>query len=175
MRTALLSLASPLCISFYNDYIFRNEEIDAFGCMVNIHPALPSLRGRGYDTLPIIQAHGEYGATLHFVNENIDAGRIIEVITRPMPQPVNHATFRRLTQELSLVMLEQLLKRCSKTGLANLTLELKHQARNAGLHWSGKRLTSSQLVAILRDLRRLEPHHPALQGLAADLEAPVAA
>lgn len=171
LSRTLLSKSAPLCISFYNDYIFSREEIAAFPYLVNIHPALPNLRGRGHDTLPILEAHRDYGATLHFVDEEIDSGRIIEVIARPKPQPVAYATFRRMTQMLSLEMLERLLQRGRRTGLASLAPELHHQALQAGLQWSGERLTSQRLAARLRDADRRQPRHPLLAELPAQLWA----
>lgn len=147
----LLSMETPLCISFYNDYIFSRKEIAAFPCLVNIHPALPSLRGRGYDTLPILEQHDRYGATLHFVSEDIDAGRIIEVVARPMPQPITYPAFRRMTQKLSLEMLETLLRRGNQRDLATLANELSHQALQTAWQWSGERLTSQGLASRLRN------------------------
>jgi methionyl-tRNA formyltransferase len=167
LRAELLSLSPPICISFYNDYIFGRDEIDALACLVNIHPALPSLRGRGYDTLPILEGHNEIGATLHFVNPEIDAGPIIAVIRQAMPQHINHPQLRLLTQEISLAMLKQLLSQCSDRGLSGLSMELKRQANESKLDWSGERLSSPQLAAMLRDCRQRDPHHPAIQGLAA--------
>lgn len=160
LSTKLLSIATPLCISFYNDYIFSAEEIAAFSALVNIHPALPSIRGRGYDTLPILKQHCEYGATLHFVTKDIDSGPIIEVASRPMPQSVAYQEFRRMTQTLSLSMLENLLQRGRRIGLATLAGELRDRAIQSEWHWSGDRLTSPQLAVLLRNASRFQPQHP---------------
>lgn len=169
LSTTLLSTPAPLCISLYNDYIFSSDEITALPCLVNIHPALPSLRGRGYDTLPILEGHRDYGATLHFVSEDIDGGRIIEVVSRPMPRAVAYPTFRRMTQILSLAMLESLLQRGRRTGLAALAAELRLQSLHAELHWSGERLTSRQLAALLREAGRRHPRSPLFARLPAQL------
>jgi len=158
----LLSGSWPLCISFYNDYIFSREEIDALGCVVNIHPALPCLRGRGYDILPLLETHREHGVTLHFVSEKIDAGEIIEVIAQSVPPAIRYPEFRARNQELSLAMLDRLLRRCQHADLTHLHQDLKRMAAAAGLSWSGGFVTSAKLANILHELRAREPDHPLL-------------
>ena len=74
LRRDLLRQRWSWGVSFYNDYLFNAEEIGRFTDLFNIHPALPAIRGRGYDVLPLIERHGEYGVTLHRVAEAIDAG-----------------------------------------------------------------------------------------------------
>lgn len=170
IRTNLLSGAWPLCISFYNDYIFSREEIEALGCVVNIHPAHPGLRGRGYDILPLLEKHCEHGVTLHFVSEVIDAGEIIEVVTQPVPPAIRYQEFRARNQELSLAMLDRLLSRCRHAGMSHLQQELKRTAAMAGLSWSGGFVTSEKLACRLRELRSREPDHPLLRHIPRELE-----
>lgn len=146
----LFAINPQMCISFYNDYIFNRREISDLPCLVNIHPALPALRGRGYDTLPILERHSSYGATLHFVSEQIDAGPIIQVVSRPMPKLISYRSFRRMTQLLSLEVLEKLLKRCRQTGLVHMPEELRKEALRVDWQWSGPSLTTVQLAFRLR-------------------------
>lgn len=155
-----LARTAPRCLSLDNDNIFSRQEIAAFPGLVNIHPALPNLRGRGYDTLPNLEAHRDDGATLHVVGEDMDSGHIIEVISRPRPQAVADPLFRRRTQRLALELLETLLQRGRRTDPTTLAAELRHQAHEAGLPWSGERLTSRQLTAFLHNASRHQPRHP---------------
>lgn len=171
IRTRLLSGFWTLCISFYNDYIFSREEIDALGCVVNIHPALPRLRGRGYDILPLLEKHREHGVTLHFVSEAIDAGEIIDVIAQPVPPAIRYPEFRARNQELSLAMLDRLLRRCQHVDLEHLQQDLKQMAAAAVLSWSGGFVTSAKLATMLRELRGREPDHPLLRHIPRALES----
>lgn len=170
----LLSGSWPLCISFYSDYIFSREEIDALGCVVNIHPALPGLRGRGYDILPLLEKHREHGVTLHFVSEAIDAGEIIEVIAQPVPPAIRYPEFRARNQVLSLAMLDRLLRRCQQADVTHLHQDLKRMAAAAGLSWSGGFVTSAKLACMLRELRGREPDHPLLRHTPRALESGLA-
>ncbi len=169
VRERLLSRKWQLCISFYNDYVFSREEIVAFGCVVNIHPAMPFLRGRGYDTLPLIEQHREHGATLHFVSEEIDAGEIIEVLGQPVPPGISYPEFRIRTQMLSLAMLERLLLRSRNSHVGALNLDLKRMAEACEWRWSGEAVTSEKLGELLRELRRREPDHLALRDIPSTL------
>ncbi|MEI6241104.1 MAG: hypothetical protein WCR51_11990 [Planctomycetia bacterium] len=171
IRTAILSGAWALCISFYNDYIFSSDEIHALGCIVNIHPALPMLRGRGYDILPLLENHREHGVTLHFVSEAIDAGHIIDVIKQPIPRDIQYPAFRVRNQELSLAMLERFLKRCRHADIAQLSRELRLADAASGFSWSGPLVTSAKLGGMLREWRRNEPDHPQLRHVPRALES----
>jgi methionyl-tRNA formyltransferase len=170
IRSRLLSGEWRLCISFYNDYIFSPEEIQVLGCVVNIHPALPTLRGRGYDILPLLQGHREHGVTLHFVSKAIDAGDIIDVITHPIPLDIGYSEFRLRNQTNSLTMLDRLLQRCRHTNMAHLHQNLNQTAAAARLSWSGGFVTSARLACILREFRKRDPDHPLLNHIPRSLE-----
>lgn len=167
----LLSGNWLLCISFYNDYIFSREELQKIGCVVNIHPALPHLRGRGYDVIPLLEGHSEHGATLHFVTEKIDAGQIIDVLSRPIPAGVGYQEFRSSNQRLSLEMLTRLLGLCQRVGLQQVPAELARDASISPHVWRGSFTNSARLGAMLSELRWRNPEHPLLLQLPATLLA----
>jgi len=52
---------------------------------INFHPApLPELKGFGGYNLAILENHQEYGTTAHYMDSEIDTGRIIEVSKFPL-------------------------------------------------------------------------------------------
>jgi len=167
----LLSRAWSLTISIYSDYIFSRDEIDTLNCLVNIHPALPLLRGRGYDILPLLNQHSEHGVTLHFVSETIDAGEIIDVIREPIPPATNYAVLRKRNQELSLKMLDRLLQRGIQRDFDHWHTDLKQLATATNQSWSGHFVNSAELGRLLRALRHREPKHPLLQQIPSAIES----
>lgn len=138
--------------------------------MVNIHPALPTLRGCGYDILPLLEKHWEHGVTLHFVSEAIETGEIIEFIAQPVPPAIRYPEFRARNQELSLAMLDRLLRRCRHTDMAHLHQDLEQMAAAAVLSRSGGFMTSAKLACMLRELRGCEPDYPLLRHILHALE-----
>ena len=165
VHRSIMAGSWALSLSFYNDYIFSAAELVHLGCVLNIHPALPSRRGRGYDTLPLIQRHSHFGATLHLVGEQIDSGKIVEVERRPMPDAVDYSQFRTLTQQLSLSLLESLLQRSQALPAAELSGYWIRRAQCCEAHWSGDFVSSQRLSVLLRGLSDAEPNHPILEQL----------
>lgn len=165
IRSVLLSGECSICISFYNDYIFEREEIEKIGCVVNIHPALPHLRGRGYDIIPLLDKHTVHGATLHFVTESIDAGQIIDVVSQPIPKGITYQDLRSGNQKLSLHMLDRLLRICQRHDPEELPAVLGCLASTSQHVWQGGFINSAKLVAMLSDLRQSHPQHPVLLQL----------
>lgn len=165
IRADLLSRHWLACISVYNDYVFGREEIANIKCIVNIHPALPDLRGRGYDIIPLLNQDAIHGATLHFVSESIDAGKIIDVISQPIPEGISYLDFRARNQQLCLRMLENLLGICKRHSLEKLPTVLNQVASTSSHVWKGSFTSSAKLAAVLSELRGRYPQHPMLLQL----------
>lgn len=138
-----------LGISLYNDYIFSAEEINSIGCLVNIHPALPHLPGRGYDILPIIRGDERYGVTFHFVTNKIDSGEIIEIFSEKMHLNTSRQSLRRMNQELSIKFLKIFLNEYIAFG-KNIKDVLKKRSQRLGANWSGTFMNSSDLEKYIR-------------------------
>jgi len=126
---------------------------------VNIHPALPSLRGRGYDVLPLIQEHCFHGATLHIVTQDIDAGPIIDVVVEPIPRGIDYLDFRKRNQILCLKMLDFFLKLYRQTSHEQLKVELNRLAIKSEHAWEGDFINSASLKCILSKFFK-NPQHP---------------
>jgi methionyl-tRNA formyltransferase len=139
-----------LAISFYSDLVLTAEALDAIGLPLNIHPALPGIRGVGYDLLPLMENHPSIGATLHRMVRQIDSGEIFHVLDVPLPPGQTCASLRRLNQEHSLTMLGTLcglLKQAAD--LADLEAILRQYGAQAPRSW-GQAYYSRKMIAALR-------------------------
>lgn len=144
----LLSGNFSLGISFYNDYIFSKEEIASIDCLVNIHPALPHLPGRGYDILPLLKGDKEYGLTFHFVSERIDSGEIIEVVSEGITFGTTHQNLRSMNQKLSLKFLKKFLEEYKEIG-DDIKETLRNRSQILGAKWTGQLMNSNDLDKFL--------------------------
>lgn len=165
-RRTLLGGGWDLALSVYNDLVLRPEELARIAVPLNIHPALPALRGRGYDRLPLIEGHRRYGATLHWMTAVVDAGPIVRVLSRALPPRLTHHDLRRRTQGLSLRLLEHTLAALrGSREVAELRAGLQRIAATPGndrASWSGRCVSEAELQRLLRRLERQAPGHPAL-------------
>ena len=150
-----------LAISFYSDLVLPPSSLERIALPLNIHPALPDIRGVGYDVLPLIEGHAAVGATLHHIEHRIDAGRIYRVLEIPIDSEHTYSSLRKLNQRSSLKMLDIL---CSVMRASNDIGQLRHQleqqARTAEKSW-GPTYTCRQTVRTLLDeIRTGCPEHP---------------
>ncbi len=169
-RQQLRSRSWLFTISFYNDFIFSYDDFDFLGLPLNVHPSMPSIRGVGYDHVPLIENHKEHGATLHFLNRpsnqklnikrDVDSGKIIRVRKRKLGPETNHGNIRRFNQQIALEMLvglcEQMLAwRCVET----VRRKLNAEADENNLVWTERYIDSSTLQKMLEELRVSNPDH----------------
>ena len=69
---------ADIIISFLNPYIFSKSQLKKVKYAVNIHPSSPSHPGNDPDAWTIYDGTYVSGATLHFMNEKVDNGPIID-------------------------------------------------------------------------------------------------
>jgi methionyl-tRNA formyltransferase len=138
-----------LAISFYSDLILPPLVLDTIRLPLNIHPALPRIRGVGHDIVPLVERHTSVGVTLHRMEPAVDTGEIFDVLEVPLRQPQTYPSLRLLNQSTSLDMLDRLLARiaCS-SNLAELEGSLKQKASQAAYRWGA--YYSRKKVAKLR-------------------------
>ncbi|UZJ40872.1 hypothetical protein OO006_11000 [Prosthecochloris sp. SCSIO W1101] len=170
LRKKLRSRSWLFTISFYNDFIFSYDDFDFLGLPLNIHPALPVLRGVGYDHVPLIENHGEHGATLHFMNRSsrlkvdiesdVDSGRIIRVRKCALSPEATYGDLRLLNQHVALDMLAGLCKQMLVWGCVETARrELCAEAETNGFAWSRRYISSSILGKMLEELYMFDPGH----------------
>jgi methionyl-tRNA formyltransferase len=149
-----------ILISFYNDLIFQEEELSRIDLALNIHPSSPALRGVGYDMLPLIEDHKNYGATLHYIIREIDAGKILDVMEEKIPEGITHQQFRPLTQGLCLQMLTKTVKYLSSFNQLRdfyqmIGLETRHQK----VGWCSSYCSTEKLHKLVEELMTKDPNH----------------
>jgi hypothetical protein len=159
-----------LTVSFYNDYIFSDEDFDFIGLTLNIHPALPSIRGIGYDYIPLIEDHDEHGGTLHYINRpsegqvnienDIDSGRIIRIKKRKLSRYTTHGEIRVLNQQIAMEMLYDLCVQIQNYQCIQCIRHMFAQESNkCNLLWAKEYVTSENLHNILVEIKTTNPNH----------------
>jgi hypothetical protein len=97
-----------LAISFYSDLVLSPAALAAIRLPLNIHPALPRIRGVGHDLVPLVENHAEIGTTLHRMDRIVDSGEILLVHEVKLPPRQTYASLRKLNQSLCLAMLDSI-------------------------------------------------------------------
>ena len=140
-----------LAISFYSDLVFPVAALEAIELPLNIHPALPRIRGVGHDIVPLVERHATVGVTLHRIDPPIDTGKILDVFEVPVPPGATYGSLRALNQASSLRMLDRLCAAMTaSTDLAGLERRLARATPHA---WSDAYYSRKQ-VAALRERHR---------------------
>jgi methionyl-tRNA formyltransferase len=117
-----------LAISFYSDLVLPLACLQAIAVPLNIHPALPRIRGVAHDVLPLVERHSAVGTTLHRMERTVDTGQIYRIVEERLPPDQTYHAIRALNQVLSLRMLDTL------CGMLDETVALPHlEARLAAM------------------------------------------
>lgn len=160
IRAFIRSNKWHILISFYNDLIFKEQDLSQVDLALNIHPSTPLLRGVAYDTLPIIERHKKFGVTLHCIVKEIDAGKIIDILEDEIPEKITHSNFRILTQNLCLKMLENTIKKLSSVEeLSEIKKIINIKNNKVDIEWSSVYISRIQLTKILDELKKKQPNH----------------
>jgi methionyl-tRNA formyltransferase len=150
-----------VAISFYNDLLFKPECLDAMSLPLNIHPARPELPGVGYDTVPLLDDHEKHGATLHTMNENIDDGRILHVLERPLPSSLTGKELRRRNQKISLELLDRTVDQIAQAKCWREAQDrLATTGNGHGREWSEDYISKKLVNERLEKLKAVDPQHP---------------
>jgi methionyl-tRNA formyltransferase len=153
-----------LVFSVHNDLLFSAREIACMGLALNLHPALPRIRGIGHDVIPIIEQHPDVGVTLHEIVERVDSGMIFHAERLPLPPDASRSCVRKITQALSLDVLEWTARLVKQTASVREAREaLRTQGNGATQQWGDISRTRKQLARLVEDIRRCEPMSPILQ------------
>jgi methionyl-tRNA formyltransferase len=144
-----------LAISFYSDLILPLPCLQAIALPLNIHPALPKIRGVAHDVLPLVERHPAIGATLHRMERTVDTGQIYRIAEQPLAPGQTYESIRAVNQQLSLRMLEDLCVILEETA-ALPALEAKLAAMAATTPQAWGPYYSRERVAELRARHGLE-------------------
>ncbi len=146
-----------LAISIYSDLVLDNPALEAIGLPLNIHPALPAVRGMGYDIVPLAENHATVGATLHRMVSSVDSGDIFRVIEESPPDERSYGRLRAFNQALSLRMLDDLCALMVEAGdVGRLERRLREQGSDIRHRWAPT-YHSRAAMAGLRSLYAANP------------------
>lgn len=153
--TAISAKRWDVAVSFYSDLILPAACLEAIALPLNIHPALPHIRGVAHDVLPLVENHPAIGATLHHMDCAVDTGRIYDVLEVPLPPGQTYQSIRALNQAASLRMLDRLCGMLvGAVELAALQASLLAQASPTRREWGP--YYSRKMVAELKARHELE-------------------
>jgi len=169
-RKLLRSKKWLFTISFYNDFVFSRDDFDFMGLPLNLHPALPAIRGIGHDHIPLIENHREHGSTLHLMNQprsdrpgpnnEIDTGRIIRVEKRFLSTTATYRDIRRANQQVILRLLADLCEQLAEWNCVETAYrELCSESDTNGLTWCDRYVSGRRLQARLEELKASSPDH----------------
>lgn len=160
IRTVIRSRKWDLLISFYNDLIFQEADLAQVSLPLNIHPSLPALRGVGYDMLPLIEGHKSYGATLHYMIREVDAGKIVDVLEEDLPEGITYRQFRPLTQSLCLKLLTKTVQHLSNfRDIRDIYQMISLETRHQKVGWCSSYCSTEKLHKLLEELMKKDPNH----------------
>jgi len=150
--------------SVHNDLLFSAREIAGMSLALNLHPALPIIRGIGHDVIPILERHSDVGVTLHEIIERVDSGLIFHVARLPLQSNASRSGVRKITQTLSLDLLEWSAQLVHQAASAREAREaLRTTGNGASQQWGEISRTRNQLARLVADIKRREPMSPILQ------------
>lgn len=160
-RDFIRSQKWDVAISFYNDLLFKPEDLNAMRLPLNIHPARPELPGVGYDTVPLLENHEKYGATLHTMNENIDDGRILHVLEKSLPESLTGKELRKRNQNVCLELLDRTVDQIAKAQCwREAENHLASTGNGTGRQWSTDYISKKHVHSRLEKLKAVDPLHP---------------
>lgn len=150
-----------ITLSFFNDLIFKVEDLAHMRIPLNIHPSKPDLPGVAYDTIPLLREDQTYGVTLHRMTECIDQGSIYEVIEANIHPHSSYLDFRSAVHRLSLDMLAKTLKNIKAfDSLDLLEAQLTLQANQTHYNWADDYWNYARVAASLKARWQDNPNHP---------------
>ena len=124
----------------------------------NIHPGPPERRGAGLYVPSLLAGDRQYGITVHFMSEKLDAGPIIAVRRFDIPKGSTRTQLSYLAAQHSLVMFEDLI------------LHMKFTKSLSDIHipchylWQGTETTRKMVRMMIKETRMKygEHGHPVL-------------
>jgi methionyl-tRNA formyltransferase len=147
----LIDQGVDLVLSFATSIIVDSNSLKhKYTKFVNVHSATPNFPGRDPHHFAIYNESKIYGATIHYMNEKVDSGKIINVVYEKVPIGATPGCLLRIGNEASL----KLIKKFFLDYLSN-----GWPLPNNSYNWSGittKRLDFTKLCEINPGIDKLE-------------------
>lgn len=132
----ILNKKFDFVLSFRNYIILPNKFLKLNKLSINIHPGPPNYRGIGCLNFAIYNNEKHYGTTCHFINEKIDAGKIIIYKKFTMPKKNSVSKLLNKTTQESFKIMKNLINIINKENYEYDLLELVK--KNSMIKWSNK-------------------------------------
>lgn len=136
-----------LIFSVYHRYIFKKDTIDRTRLgIINLHPMpLPQYRGKNGPAHAIINHERRFGATLHYVNEDVDTGPIIDRIFVPIGKNDTGYTLYLRTQKSALLLFRNTIRSIIKAGLQGKRVPSTPQKERLAKYYSHDSLDNKEV------------------------------
>ena len=127
-------------------------ELPKYGC-INFHPAiLPDWRGCAGYNIAILNHLSEWGATVHYVDESIDTGRIIKVARFPFDaDTATVVTLEKKTQEIQMALYKEVILAVKEKGI----LPSVPQEAGAGRYISRREMEEMKAIDLAHDTKEM--------------------
>ena len=96
---------ADIIISFLNSFIFREEHLARAKQAYNIHPSTPQHPGQDPQHWTIYDGTFVSGATLHRISREVDAGAILDVVEKTVPEESRPGEIDRQSENMALALL----------------------------------------------------------------------
>ncbi|MRG71029.1 hypothetical protein GH722_04555 [Alphaproteobacteria bacterium HT1-32] len=96
---------ADIIISFLNPFVFRDEHLARTKQAYNIHPSTPQHPGQDPQHWTIYDGTFVSGATLHRMTRKVDAGAILDVVEKKLPDDSLPADIDRQSENMALALL----------------------------------------------------------------------
>lgn len=99
-----LDITGDYLISFLSPWIIPSTVLNNFSLAINFHPGPPEYPGAGCYNFALYEGSKDYGVTVHFINEEIDAGDIIKIKRFPIFENDNIVSLQKRTYDYMLIL-----------------------------------------------------------------------
>lgn len=114
---------------------------------LNVHAASPQYPGRDPHHFAVYDGAKEYGATLHYMTQSVDAGPIVDVELFDVPPAVTPSALLDLAREASFVLIRRFFQ---------LYVEYGAPKQMDGMVWGARKSTRKMFL----ELCRIDPAMP---------------
>lgn len=141
------AIAEPcdLLLSFGTGVIVPQHILHTPGLIaLNVHAASPEFPGRDPHHFAVYYAAKEYGATLHFMEEHVDSGAIVDVELFPVPQNASPAHLLEKANLAGFELIKRLFKKCKDSGIKTVS------AKTPTIGWAPRKFTRKDFIELCR-------------------------
>jgi len=108
---------------------------------INVHAASPAYPGRDPHHFAVYDGAKQYGATMHYMTQSVDAGPIVDVELFDLPEPVSPSELLARANEAGWLLIERFFRRLVKDG---------PPAPLRGLTWGRRKTTRKMFQELCR-------------------------